>query len=60
VRRLESIQSVTAEDATKAGSDRIDAEDLLIVVVGDRERIEPGLRELGLGEVKTFDMSVLQ
>ena len=60
VRRLESIQNVTAEEATRAGSDRIDPEDLLIVVVGDREQIEPGLRELGLGEVKTFDMSVLQ
>ena len=60
VRRLESIQNVTAEDATKAVRDRIDPENLLIVVVGDREQIEPGLRELGLGEVKTFDMSVLQ
>jgi zinc protease len=60
VRRLESIEKVTAMDATKAVSDRLDPENLLIVVVGDREQIEPGLRELGLGEVKTFDMSVLQ
>ncbi len=60
VRRLESIQNITAEQATKAGSDRIDPGNLLIVVVGDRQQIEPGLRELGLGEVKTFDMSVLQ
>jgi zinc protease len=59
-RRLESIQSVTAEEATKAAKDRVDPEDLLIVVVGDRAQIEPGLRDLGLGEVKTFDMSVLQ
>ena len=60
VRRLEGIREVTAEAATRAGKDRIDADRLLIVVVGDRERIEPGLRELGLGEVKTFDMSVLR
>ncbi len=59
-RRLESIQGVTTEEATQAAEDRVDPEDLLIVVVGDRAQIEPGLRELGLGEVKTFDMSVLQ
>jgi zinc protease len=59
-RRLGSIQNITAEEATQAGRDRLDADDLLVVVVGDREKIEPGLLELGLGEVKTFDMSVLQ
>ena len=33
----------------------VQPEKLVWVIAGDRARIEPGLRDLGLGEVKTID-----
>ena len=51
------ITAVTAELASQAARDRINPEALLIVLIGDREQIEPGIRELGLGEVQFFAAS---
>jgi len=34
----------------------IQPENLIIVVVGDREKIEPGLGALNLGEIKHFSI----
>lgn len=51
VRYLNALETVTEEQATQAARDHIDPDALLIVVVGDREKIEPGIRELRLGEI---------
>ena len=42
------ITAVSLEDARRVASERIQADNLQLLVVGDRERIEPGLRELGI------------
>ena len=42
------IEAVTLEDVRSAAVDRLDEEGLTVVIVGDREAIEPGLREIGL------------
>ena len=43
-----SVESVSLEDVRRIGAEHIQPDRLLILVVGDREVIEPGLRELGL------------
>lgn len=45
------IESVTPEAAAAAGKAHITPDALLIVAVGDRAKIESGIRELGLGDV---------
>ena len=42
------INSVSLEDAHRVASERITADRLQLLVVGAREKVEPGLRELGL------------
>ena len=42
------ITSVSLEDAHRVAAERIKDDSLQLLVVGDREKIEPGLRELGL------------
>ena len=42
------IEALTLEDVRRAAVDRLDEEGLTVVIVGDREAIEPGLREIGL------------
>ncbi len=51
-RYVRELASITPGQATKAARDHLNPDALLIIVVGDREKIEPGIRELGLGEVK--------
>ena len=49
------VRAVTA-DAVNGTTKRLIAPDhLVLVVVGDRTRIEPGIRELGLGEPRLID-----
>ncbi|MBD3257974.1 insulinase family protein [candidate division GN15 bacterium] len=48
---VDRLNSVSVDDALSAAEKYIKPDELLIVVVGDREKIEPGIRELGLGEV---------
>ena len=43
-----NVAGVSLADVHRIGADRIQPERLSILVVGDRETIEPGLRELGL------------
>ena len=43
-----SITAVSLEDAHRVASERIKDDNLQLLVVGDREKIEPGLRESGL------------
>jgi zinc protease len=48
------VQATSRADVAAASS-VIQPERLVWVVAGDRAKIEPGLRELGLGEVKAID-----
>jgi len=50
-REVQDLATITAAQATQAARDHIDPDALVIIVVGDREKIEPGIRELDLGEV---------
>jgi zinc protease len=45
------VSQVTRDVATRAAKDHIRPDALLIVIVGDREKIEPALQKLNLGEV---------
>jgi zinc protease len=49
---LERLAAITPEQATKAARDHLDADAVVIVIVGDKEVIEPGIKELNLGEVR--------
>jgi zinc protease len=42
------IEAVPLEDVRRAAQERIDNNRLMLLVVGDREVIEPGLQEIGL------------
>jgi zinc protease len=48
--RAQTIQSLTA-----AAAEVVHPDQLVWVVVGDRSKIEPGLRELKLGEIRLID-----
>ncbi len=54
-RYIPGIESVSAEDVREAAQKHIRPNELLIVVLGDRKKIEPGLRELKLGEIGYLD-----
>ena len=51
----DKVRSVTAETATRIAADIVKPGNLVWVVVGDRAKIEPGLREIKLGEIKLID-----
>ena len=42
------IEGLTLDDVHRVANDRLDEDHLTILVVGDREAVEPGLREIGL------------
>jgi zinc protease len=46
------ILAVTGESVTAAASQFIVPDNMLVVVVGDRSKIEAGIRQLNLGEIK--------
>jgi predicted Zn-dependent peptidase len=46
------IEAVTAADVRRAAAAHIQPDRLAVVVVGDRARIEPGIRALNLGPVR--------
>ena len=50
----QKIMAIDGPAATNAAREILRPEALLIVVVGDRAKIEPGIRELNLGEVVTM------
>jgi len=52
VSRVNAIDGATA---TKAAKEYLHPDDVLIVVVGDRAKIEPGLKELELGDIVNID-----
>ena len=42
------IEAVSLEDVRRVAQERIDNDRLMLLVVGDRDVVEPGLREIGL------------
>ena len=51
----EKVRGVTADAVTTISRRLISPDRLVLVVVGDRKQIEPGIRELGLGEPRILD-----
>ena len=56
---IAEINAVTSEMATSAAKEHMKSDRLIVVVVGDRQTIEPRIRELNLGEVQILDPSTL-
>jgi zinc protease len=54
-RYAERTDAVTADDALAAARTHLRPDELIVVAVGDRARIEPALRQLGLGAVEIWD-----
>ena len=57
-RYASNIQAITSDAVAKAAASYIQPQKFAVVVVGDRKVIEPGIRALNLGPVKT--MSVME
>ncbi len=51
----EKVRAQTVEGVTGVAGEVLHPDQLVWVVVGDRSKIEPGLRELKLGEIKLID-----
>ena len=49
------VRSLSVEQVAKAAEAVVKPDRLLWVVVGDREKIEPRIRELGIGEITLLD-----
>ena len=49
------VRALTLGDATKAAERVVHPDQLVWVVVGDRAKIEPGIKELGWGEIHLLD-----
>ena len=49
------IRALTIPDAAQAAQETIRPDHLVWVVVGDRAKIEPGIRELNFGEIRFLD-----
>ncbi len=45
---LAAIDAVTLEDLHRVAAERVGGDRLVVLVVGDRETVEPGLQEIGL------------
>ncbi len=50
-----AVSATTKAEVLKATGSAVDTKDLIWLVVGDREKIEAGVRELGLGPVVILD-----
>jgi zinc protease len=48
------IEAVTSADAQAAGAKYVHPENLLVIAVGDKSKIETGLKDLKLGPVETW------
>jgi zinc protease len=51
----DSVRAQTVQSLTSAAAEVVHPDQLIWVVVGDRSKIEPGLRELKLGEIRLID-----
>jgi zinc protease len=54
---LTKIAAVTPDSAANAAKEHLKQDGILIVVVGDRKKIEPAIKELNLGEIQVLDSS---
>ena len=52
---VSSIESITSEDVSYAGKTYVRPDNMMYVIMGDLEKIEPGIRELNLGEIHYLD-----
>ncbi len=57
---MDRVNQLDEAALARAVRNQIHGDRLLIVIAGDREKIEPGLRELGLGQIKVLSQSDLQ
>ena len=53
---VKNVQAVTADAVQKAAATYIQPQKFLVVVVGDRKVIEPGIRSLNLAPVRTISV----
>ncbi|MBA3671772.1 MAG: insulinase family protein [Gemmatimonadaceae bacterium] len=53
---VQRLGAVTAADVQRVARQYIDPDHLIVVVVGDRKTIEPGLRALNAGEIEIRDV----
>jgi zinc protease len=51
----DKVRALKVEDLSKAATLVVHPDNLVWVVVGDRSKIEPGIRDLGWGEVQLLD-----
>jgi zinc protease len=51
----DKVRALTVDDLSKAIFQVVHPDNLVWVVVGDRSKIESGIRDLGLGEVQMLD-----
>jgi len=49
------VRELALSDLSKAADSVVQPEHMVWVVVGDRTKIEPGIRELGLGDVQVLN-----
>jgi zinc protease len=49
------VRELTLEDVTRAANATVQPDKVIWVVVGDRKKIESGIRELNLGELRLID-----
>ena len=54
---IEKVNSITGKMATQAAKDHIHPDNLLIVVVGDRDAIENDIKSLNLGDIYFLDQN---
>jgi zinc protease len=53
---IQRVLAVTADDVQRVAAEYLDPERVVIVVVGDLQRIEPAVRALDLGPVETLSV----
>lgn len=58
-RYVENVQAVTAAAVQKAAARYVQPSRVVVVVVGDRKAIEPGIRALNLGRVRVMSVDEL-
>ena len=51
----QKVRSQTIQSLTQVAADVVHPDQLIWVIVGDRSKIEPGIRELKLGEIRLID-----
>jgi len=49
------VRALSVDSLTKAAAEVVHPDHLVWVVVGDRSKIEPGLRQLNWGEIQLLD-----